>query len=121
MRFPKKLFLILTLNFAFLSGANAQQGKPMSDESMFYCIFIGERLHMNLRQNSNPKMQELSRTALAVWDGYMPFAKRFVNQNKFSDAAIQSAKNAIDALPLDQLIQPLLNCRDNPKNRINVK
>ncbi len=104
-----------------VSVAQAQPAKPMTEESMFYCMFIGERFFQTFKADTNPKMKELSRIGGAVWDGYIPFAKRYVAQNKFSDSAIAAAKNAVASQPLEGLIQPLLNCRDNPKNRINVR
>ncbi len=73
------------------------------------------------KSDPNPKMKELSSIGGAVWDGYIPFAKRYAAQNKFSDTAIAAAKNAVASQPLEGLIQPLLNCRDNPKNRITVR
>lgn len=107
--------------FLTVGLAQAQSAKPMTEESMFYCMFIGERFFQTFKADTNPKMKELSKIGGAVWDGYIPFAKRYAAQNKFSDSAIVAAKNAVASQPLEGLIQPLLNCRDNPKNRINVR
>jgi hypothetical protein len=120
--FNKITILIAVVgNFFLVNAAQAQQVKPMTEEAMFYCMFIGERFFQTFKSDPNPKMKELSSIGGAVWDGYIPFAKRYAAQNKFSDTAIAAAKNAVASQPLEGLIQPLLNCRDNPKNRITVR
>jgi hypothetical protein len=121
MKLSKNLFLILMFNLAFFSTAHAQQGKPLSDDVMFYCALIGEKFNIKLKNNADPKMKELSSLGLAVYEAYLPFAKNYINKNKLTSQAIQSAADSLDTQPLSNLIQPLLNCRDNPRNKVTIR
>lgn len=121
MKLTKILFIFSIFNLVLLSGANAQQGKALTDDQMFYCPLIGEKFNIELKNNTDPKMKELSSMGLAVYQAYLPFAKSYINKNKLTSQAIQSAASALDSQPLTSLIQPLLNCRDNPRNKVAIR
>lgn len=106
--------LVLTLTFS-PGFSNAQQGAALSEDAMAHCATVAGIVYQALDGQADKQLQELRSTAAGVYDGYLSYTRNYIKKNKIPESAFLQSAKVFETLPVENQIQILLNCRDNPK------